>query len=140
MAATIWLTLRPSRSSASNIGAEKRKVKRWKKFIASIACRQTGVLSGALWVPAVWSRAASPRQQLNTNARDRIMTAPRAQDEGAERAESIGESAPCRRAYEERARFAATMKPVCAEPVVSRSRAAERHRPAGSEAAAGALA
>src|SRR5208337_3332106 len=24
---------RPSRSSASNIGAEKRKVKRWKKFI-----------------------------------------------------------------------------------------------------------
>ena len=29
------------------------------------------------------------------------------------------------RAYEERARFAATMKRVCAEPVVSRSRAAE---------------
>jgi hypothetical protein len=27
------LTLRPSRSSASNIGAEKRKVNRWKKFM-----------------------------------------------------------------------------------------------------------
>jgi hypothetical protein len=29
----IWLTLRPSRSSASNIGAENRKVRRWEKFI-----------------------------------------------------------------------------------------------------------
>jgi hypothetical protein len=46
MAVMIWLTLRPSRSSASNIGAENRKVRRWEKFIAFIARRQTDVLHG----------------------------------------------------------------------------------------------
>ena len=34
IAAMIWLTRMPSRSSASNIGAENRKVNLWKKFIA----------------------------------------------------------------------------------------------------------
>ena len=39
MAAMIWLTLRPSRSSASNIGAENRKVRRWEKFIVTAVPR-----------------------------------------------------------------------------------------------------
>src|ERR1700744_5434112 len=80
MAVMIWLTLRPSRSSASNIGAENRKVRRWEKFILCGPPSAGGRLD-APW-PGASVAAGGPGRLLKTASTDRIKSAPR-QDRGA---------------------------------------------------------
>ena len=78
MAATIWLTRRPSRSSASNIGAENRKVRRWEKFIASWPVRRASLLTARDPGGSV-----TPDRLLKTASRDTIKSACRRRGAGA---------------------------------------------------------
>jgi hypothetical protein len=91
------LTLRPSRSSASNIGAENRKVRRWEKFIDS----PTRPQADALRTP---SGPGGPvagdvrRPQLKTAYARRNQVSPAARRAGPEPTQHLGTGAAFRRA------------------------------------------